>query len=345
MSAPVVVIDTGGTIGAAPRPDGTFGHGDATPSRALVNMAARRQNTAVHYTPWRDAGGKERAPVDSSAIGPGDWPMLCAQVRELALGAAGVVILHGTDTLAHTATALSLGLGRLPIPVVLTGAQRPASMRRSDGPANVTLALSVAAGRMAALTGEIVIAFDGRVMRGSRATKISTTAARAFASPSLPELRAAADNFAAWERWRETLPDSLIMSSARFEGNVAHLVIDPGADFTRVRQAVRAMGARGVVVELFGVGAAPHGAALAALADELMANGVPVLAISQTRGGSIEWDRYASTAALARSALISGGAMTREAAAVKMMWALAAARDSAAVRTLLMTNIAGERDD
>jgi len=342
-----LVIDTGGTIGSQRTAGGRFGHGGCSASASFVEVAAHRLRLQVELAPWTDARGEARLRIDSCAIDPDAWIDLGALIQRRYEQFGGIVVLHGTDTLAYTATALALSLPTLPVPVVLTGSQRPASERSSDAAGNVLLAMRAAAGRIVDLSGEIAVAFGGKLLRGSRATKASSVSAAAFVTPSLPAIEAGrvATRSSALARWRASLPVRDRVPAAAFVANVWECGVWPGIDGGRLREALRAAAPAGVVFRLFGVGAAPPSARLPSLADELLSEGVPSIAVSQALDGRIDFGVYDSTADLAASALVPGANLTAEAALVKMMWALGRGGDAAETRELLARNIAGELDE
>ena len=181
----LLVLYTGGTIGMGPGPDG-----------ALVPLDLRELGVHlpfVHRLPMGLTVATFTDPLDSSAIGTSDWLRIADAIVDHAPGHAGVVVLHGTDTMAYTASALSFLLEGIEIPIVLTGAQRPLTELRSDGRENLVAALAIAAGHLrgAHLVPEVTIFFDSVLLRGNRAVKVHADSYQGFASPNHPPLATA----------------------------------------------------------------------------------------------------------------------------------------------------------
>ncbi len=172
LTAPqLFVLYTGGTIGMGPGPDG-----------ALVPLDLRELGAHlpfIHRLPIALTVATLTEPLDSAAIGTSDWLRIADAIVDHAPGHAGVVVLHGTDTMAYTASALSFLLEGIEIPIVLTGAQRPVTELRSDGRENLVTAPAMAAGHRvgAHLVPEVTICFDNVLLRGNRSVKVGARTA------------------------------------------------------------------------------------------------------------------------------------------------------------------------
>ena len=179
------VLYTGGTFGMAPGPDGSLVPLDLRELGAHLPII-RQLPVALTVATFPD-------PLDSSAMGTSDWLDIADAIIDHAPGHAGVVVLHGTDTMAYTASALSFLLEGIDIPIVLTGAQRAVTELRSDGRENLTTALAIAAGHLrgAPLVPEVTIFFADVLLRGNRAVKVHADSYRGFASPNYPPLATA----------------------------------------------------------------------------------------------------------------------------------------------------------
>src|SRR4051812_47654241 len=171
------VLYTGGTFGMAPGADGSLVPLDLRELGVHLPVI-RRLPLALTLATFPD-------PIDSSAMGPPDWLDIADAIIDHAPGHTGVVVLHGTDTMAYTASALSFLLEGIDIPIVLTGAQRPVTELRSDGRENLVTALAIAAGHLrgAVLVPEVTIFFADVLLRGNRAVKVHADSYRGFASP------------------------------------------------------------------------------------------------------------------------------------------------------------------
>ena len=181
----LLVLYTGGTFGMGQDADGSLVPLDLSELRDHLPFL-RRLPLALTVATFRD-------PIDSSAMGISDWLDIADAIVAHAPGHAGVVVLHGTDTMAYTASALSFLLEGIDIPIVLTGAQRPVTELRSDGRENLVTALAIAAGHLrgAVLVPEVTIFFADLLLRGNRAVKVHADSYHGFASPNHPPLATA----------------------------------------------------------------------------------------------------------------------------------------------------------
>ena len=181
----LLVLYTGGTFGMGQDADGSLVPLDLREIRDHLPFL-RRLPLALTVATFRD-------PIDSSAMRTSDWLDIADAIVTNAPGHAGVVVLHGTDTMAYTASALSFLLEGIDIPIVLTGAQRPVTELRSDGRENLVTALAIAAGHLrgAVLVPEVTIFFSDLLIRGNRAVKVHADSYHGFASPNHPPLATA----------------------------------------------------------------------------------------------------------------------------------------------------------
>jgi L-asparaginase len=332
----VLVLYTGGTIGMAPGPDG-----------ALVQVDLRslgEHMPFVHRLPIGLTVATFTTPIDSSVMTPTDWVDIADAVVANAAGNVGVVVLHGTDTMAYTASALSFLLDGIAVPIVLTGAQRPVTELRSDGRENLVAALAIAAGhhlQEAPLVPEVSIFFDEVLLRGNRAVKVHADSYRGFESPNLPPLATAGTVI--------TFNEDLIRPPGtgplrRLGGacsQVAALRLYPGIDETTIRAIVDRADLRGLVLETYGAGNGPTGGWFLDPVRAAVDRGVVVVATTQCRAGRIHGGRYATGAALLATGVVSGGDMTFEAALTKLM-VLADRLEPDDLRAAMGDDLAGE---
>jgi len=278
--------------------------------------------------------------LDSSDIGPDEWAALADEIAAARATADGVVVIHGTDTMAYTAAALSFALGGLDRPVVLTGSQRPLGEIRSDARRNLVDAVDLATRDIP----EVGVCFDGALLRGNRATKGDAWSYAAFASPSCPPLaRLGLDVEIAPHVRRPAAPFAV---DARFDARVAVCWVTPGMA-PELLERLGDGGARGVVLAAFGVGNAPSRArSVAAAVRKLVDGGVTVLVVTQAHAGAVDLRLYENGVVLAQAGALSGGDMGVEAAVAKLMSALGRFPDDAvARRAYLERDVAGERGD
>lgn len=276
--------------------------------------------------------------MDSANMQPSDWMTIARTVHAELPKYDGIVIVHGTDTMAYSASALALLLGPLPKPVVLTGSQKPLVEVRTDARQNLIDAAMVAT----LPVPEVTIVTAARALRGARATKRDAWGFAAFDSPNCAPLVELGIGV-------EVAPHVLAGGALapfddRLEPRVLALRVFPGLDPELVRSSVRA-GVKGLVLEAYGTGNLPNlGGSLIPALEEARERGVPVLVVSQCLRGFVELGVYDGGAAAQAAGAISGGDMTVEAALAKMMIGLGRHGSGEALRRYLAESVVGERD-
>lgn len=272
---------------------------------------------------------------DSADVGPDEWVLLATLVHEALAREelAGVVVVHGTDTMAYAACALAFLLGPVPKPVVFTGAQRPLAEAWTDARENVLHAVHAAT----LPVREVQIAFGSASFRAVRTTKKDAWALDAFESPHMPPLV----RFGVTVEWGPEQPHrELSALDTRLERRVSVLRLFPGLD-PKVMEAVVLGGALGLVLEAYGTGNVEQ--ALVPTIERVVSRGVPVLVVSQCPRGRVDLTRYQGGAGAARAGALSGGDMTVEAALTKMMVGLGRFGASESFFSYLADDVVGER--
>lgn len=327
------ILNTGGTISyGAPSEGGatlTF-----SPDRILDGLGIPGR------APYREV--LRKGSVD---MGPADWQAVGAAVRDaVAEGADGVVVFHGTDTMAYTAAALSLMLSGLPVPVVLTGSMRPGGAADSDAPRNVRDAVCVAA---TADLAEVCVVFSGDeagtggvILRGSRVRKIHSGALNAFVTPNHPPLgfvEGATIRYGQGARVPRG-PRGGVGFFPEIDPDVCLIRYHPGCTAASVAGVLAR--AHGAVIEGTGLGHLPtEGGILEAIRE----SGKPVVLVSACWQGGVRLGLYdIDRQILAVENLIPGHDLTPEAALVKLMWVLGRERTVAGVRTRMQAPVAGD---
>ncbi|HEX6737420.1 MAG TPA: asparaginase [Vicinamibacteria bacterium] len=285
--------------------------------------------------------------LDSSNMVPQDWLKIASDIHQRYHEYDGFVVLHGTDTMAYTASALPFlfeGLGK---PVVLTGSQIPLCEVRSDARENLITALLIASDPRIT---EVCLYFGGRLLRGCRSVKVNADGFDAFASPNFPPLGVAGiDIEIDYARLRpaESGPFRLLAEppaggGATAEPVVAALRIFPGISATLVRHLVQPP-LRGLVLEAYGVGNAPdRDARLLEELAQATARGLVIVVCTQCLRGTVDLGDYATGSALAQAGVVSGYDLTAEAALAKLFQLLQQGHPPAQVKELMLTDLRGE---
>jgi L-asparaginase len=266
-------------------------------------------------------------PVDSSDVGPGHWRRMAEIIGSVYDRYDGFVILHGTDTMAYTSSALSYMLENLGKPVVITGSQLPASAVRTDAVLNLMNAVFIAGYRATdlPLVPEVVIAFADRIVRGCRASKVSTSDWAGIDSPNAPPLGTIGERIKIRAEALRPVPDGPFRIRPELDENVFIVDLFPGLRTGRIADLFRDPSIRGYILRTYGAGNVPGDAGFLELIRDAVSAGKIVMNLSQCSTGMVEMGLYAASSGLIDLGVLSGLDMTREAAVTKMMWILGAA--------------------
>ncbi len=329
------VLYTGGTFGMGEGPDGS-----------LVPLDLRELGVHLPFIrqlPQALTVATFVEPIDSSAMGVGDWLDIADAIADHAPGHAGVVVLHGTDTMAYTASALSFLLEGLDVPIVVTGAQRPVTGLRSDGRENLTTALAVAAGHLrgAPLVPEVTIFFAELLLRGNRAVKVHADSYQGFASPNLPPLATAGVSIDFESHLIRPPGVGPIRRTGGISDAVAGLRLHPGISGHTIEAILARPGLRGLVLEAYGAGNGPTDDWFLDPLRAAVDSGITVVVTTQCRAGGVDGGLYATGSALLATGAVSGADMTFEAALTKLM-VLTDRHGPDEVRRLVQEDLAGE---
>jgi L-asparaginase len=335
VKARVLVIYTGGTFGMVYNEEGVLVPFDFA---SIFEQLPILRNlfleiSVVSFDP----------PIDSSNIDPAHWITIGKIITENYDSHDGFVVLHGTDTMAFTASALSFMLDGLSKPVIFTGAQLPISEPRSDARENLITALEFASARRdgKALIQEVCIYFDYELLRGNRSKKTESMQFDAFDSGNYPPLAKAGVkidyNFSAIRQ----SPEQELSFRSKLDHNIGILKLFPGLTRPVVSSILNAPGLRALVLETYGSGNAPTLSWLIEELEKAVKRGIVIVNISQCSGGRVIQGRYETSKALQSIGVISGADMTTEAAVTKLMLLLGEFGTDQ-TRELLGQSIAGE---
>ena len=285
--------------------------------------------------------------IDSSDMQPEFWVRLATMIKENYSKYDGFVVLHGTDTMSYTASALSFMFENLAKPVVFTGSQLPIGMLRTDGKENLISSIEIASATDELgnpMVPEVSIYFDAHLYRGNRTTKYNAENFRAFRSANYPVLADVGIHIKynpPFIRYPDSSPAPLQVSQ-KLDTRVAVLKVFPGIT-PQVMDAILEMeGLRGVVLETFGSGNAPTAEWFVTRIKNAVRKGLIVLNVTQCLAGKVDMDAYATGITLKNEGVISGYDSTVEAALTKMFYALGQSDDLPTVKMLLNSNLRGE---
>lgn len=285
--------------------------------------------------------------IDSSDVEPSMWVAITELIEEKYDDYDGFVILHGTDTMAYSASAVSFMLEGLTKPVIFTGSQLPIGIPRTDGKENLISSVEIAAARDSeghALVPEVCICFDNILMRGNRASKINSDHFRAFSSPNCPPLAEAGINI----RYNSQLIrrpsdwNAKPIFHKKLDTRVSILKIHPGITPQIVRTILCSNDTRAVIIETYGAGNAPSKEWFLDIVREASDSGKIILDVTQCLAGSVNMDIYATGKCLKEAGVVNGYDATTESALGKLFYLLGEIDDNATVKRMLETDLRGE---
>jgi L-asparaginase len=311
----ILIIYTGGTIGMANDP--------ATGALVPVNFSdISDQVPELKKFGYRIRSVSFDPVTDSSNMEPSIWVRIADTIEKNYNDHDGFVILHGTDTMAYSASALSFILENLEKPVIFTGSQLPIGVLRTDGKENLITAIEIAAAKNNGLpmVPEVCIYFDNKLMRGNRTTKISAEQFEAFATPNYPFLAEAGlhirfnNNMIRYPVIRRDLQVHRELNT-----DVGVLKLFPGISRNFVKALLGTVGLRVLILETYGAGNAPTFKWFLDDLSEFISNGGLIVNVTQCHGGTVEMGLYETSREMMNAGVISGRDMTSEASVTKVM--------------------------
>ncbi|NVO86735.1 type I asparaginase [Hymenobacter sp. P5252] len=338
LETSILVIYTGGTAGMAYNK-----RGELVPMKfeqIRRKMPELRQlNMAVEVVNLGE-------PIDSSNVTPDDWLRMAALIADKYDQYDGFVVLHGTDTMAYSAAALSFLLENLGKTVVFTGAQVPVGGIRTDARRNLVTALEMAAARHpvgnTVRVPEVCLFFNDLLIRGNRAKKVESQQYDAFRSENYPPLAQAGIELMFHDKQIRMLPAGKLHVHQRFDERVALIRLFPGLSERVLRAQLELDDLRGCVLETYGSGNAPTAPWFLQCLREASDRGVLLFNVSQCEEGRVLQGRYETSAYLSELGIVGGDDITVEAAITKLMFVLGLNLESSPARRLLAQDLRGE---
>lgn len=334
------MIYTGGTIGMKENPD----------TRALEPVDFNHLLDNVPKLKMLDydiAHHQFGHPIDSSDMNPRHWGQIIRVIDDNYRDFDGFVVLHGTDTMAYTASALSFMLQQLSKPVIITGSQLPIGEVRTDGEENLITALQIAAAKDIdgrPMVREVAILFENYLWRGNRSTKKSADNFDAFRSNNYPELAkiGLGITFNREALWRSPVIDAPLDVHYAMDTNVVCLDLFPGIQENVVRHILNTPGLKAVVLRTFGAGNAPGEKWFSEAIREGIEKGLVIINITQCANGVVAPYRYQTGLGLAQTGVVPGHDLTSEAAITKVMYLLGRGLKTDEVKHYMQCNLCGE---
>ncbi|MEC5164440.1 L-asparaginase [Flavobacterium sp. PL11] len=336
--AKILLIYTGGTIGM--RKDFDTGALKAFNfSKLLQRIPELKQlDCAIETISFNN-------PIDSSNMNPAAWAKIATIIEENYISFDGFVVLHGSDTMSYSASALSFMLENLAKPVIFTGSQLPIGDLRTDAKENLITAIQIASLRKdnQPVISEVCLYFEYKLYRGNRTTKINAEHFKAFTSPNYPDLVESGVHLKLYpELFLKYIPDEKLQVHKDLNTNVAVIKMFPGISEVVLAAILNIPSLKGIVLETYGSGNAPTEDWFLSLLKKAITNGLYIINVTQCSGGSVNMGQYETSTGMKEIGVISGKDITTEAAITKLMYLLSQNIARNEFKILFETSLRGE---
>ena len=332
----VLIIYTGGTIGMV--------KDSKTGALVPLNIEQLVKHIPINNFDFDISMYSFKEPIDSSNMAPEIWVELVEVIEKNYSKYDGFVVLHGTDTMAYTASALSFMFDNLQKPIVLTGSQLPIGLIRTDARENLITALEVAAAKEngKAVITEVCVLFEDHLYRGNRTHKFNAENFDAFICPNYPQLAEIGINI------KYNCDALLKIAGKKFKAykaldlNIAVIQIYPGITPQAIDAIINIEGVKGIVLESYGNGNVMTTDWFIKKLEEAQSKGIIIFNVTQCEKGAVDHGKYETSFLIGKLGVVSGGDITKEAAIAKLMFVLALDIDNTEKCKLLSKSLRGE---
>lgn len=337
MKSKVLLIYTGGTIGMMQ--DAKTGQLKPFDFKQLTDQIPELNKFDVMLSAISFAN-----PIDSSDMQPSVWIEIAKMIEKNYDKVDGFVVLHGSDTMSFTASALSFMLENLNKPIILTGSQLPIGMIRTDGKENLITAIEIAAAKEKgkSIVSEVCIYFEYQLYRGNRTHKFNAEHFQAFQSANYPVLAEAGVHLKYTQSALQKGNGKKLKVHTSLDSNIAILKMFPGITQNVVEAILNAKNVKAIILETFGSGNASTQKWFIDALQKAIDKGIVILNVTQCNAGKVEQGKYATSAAFKKIGVIGSSDITSEAAVAKLMFVLGTTSNKKEIEKLLKRDLRGE---